>query len=119
MPVEDAVKVLDEDDEVNESYVLLREIKAYLDVGHDFFHPRIKIKIYISNVTPSAPFHFEVSHNVHTPKQAGPYYPSRTSFESKCEAIRQAISTTTSFIKDALRAGHEPSENWLVPNDDF
>lgn len=119
MSVEDAVEVLDEDDEVMESYVLLREIKAYLDVGHDSFHPRIKIKIYKSNVIPSAPFHFEVSHNVHTPEQASPYYPSRTSCESEREAIRQAISTTTSFIKGALRVGHEPSENWLVPNDDF
>ena len=119
MSVDSAIEVLDEDDEVMESYVLLREIKAYLDVGHGTFNPRIKIKIYKSSVIPRATYHFEVSHHVHTPEQAGPYHPSRTSCESEREAIRQAISTTTSFIKSALRVGHEPSESWLVSNDEF
>jgi hypothetical protein len=61
---------------------------------------------------------FEVSHHVHTPEQATPYHPSRTSAESEKEDIQQAISTT-SFIKSAIRAGHKPSDHWLVLNDGF
>jgi len=119
MSIDSVVDLLAENDEVAESYVLLREIKLFLDVGHDSFHPELRIKIYKSSVIAGTPYHFVVSHNAHTPEQAGPYYPSRTSYESEREAIRQAISTTTSFMKSAVRAGHEPSENWLVPNERF
>jgi hypothetical protein len=119
MSVDKIVEILGEHREVMESYVLLREIKLYLDVGHDHFHPRIRIKVYKSSVLPTAPYHFEVSHNVHTPEQAGPYFPSRTSAESEEEAISQAISTTTSFLKSAIRMGHEPSDSWLVQNMEF
>jgi len=119
MSVDSAIKVLDENNEVIESYVLLREIKAFLDVGHDSFNPKIAIKIYKSSVSPSATYHFDVSHHVHTPEQAGPYLPSRSSCESEREAIKQAIYTTTSFIKSALLVGHKPSETWLIPNDEF
>ena len=118
MSIDEVIKTLDEHQEVMESYVLLREMKLYLDVGHDHFHPCIRVKIFKSSVLDD-PYHFEVSHHAHTPEQAAPYYPSRTSAESESEAIRQAIYTTTSFIKSAIRAGHEPQDNWLVPTDDF
>ncbi len=119
MSVDKTVEFLNDNRELIESYVLLREMKLFLDVGHDHYHPRIRIKIYKSAVMPSAPFHFEVSHNVHTPEQAGPYFPSRTSAESEEEAISQAISTTTTFLKSAIRMGHEPADSWLVPNKEF
>lgn len=119
MSINEILEVLDNNDEVMESYVLLREIKTYLNIGHDFYHPQLKIKIYRSSVIPNTPYHFDVSHHSRTPDQAGPYHPSRTSFESESEAIHQAISTTTSFIKHALDAGHEPSDEWLIPNEDF
>lgn len=118
MSIDKVIETLDENDEIAESYVLLREMKLYLDVSNDF-HPCIKIKIYKSSSISGAPYHFEVSHHVHTPEQAGPYFPSRTFAESESEAIRQAIHTTTTFIKSAIRAGHEPQDNWLVPTDDF
>jgi hypothetical protein len=102
-----------------ESYVLSKEIKLFLDVGHDYYHPNIKIKIYKSTVLEREPYHFEVSHNVHTPNQATPYYPSHTSAQTEAEAISQAISTTTTFLKGALNEGLEPDDDWLVPNDRF
>ena len=46
MLIEKVIEHLDENREVIESYVLVREIKLYLDVGQDHFHPSIKIKIY-------------------------------------------------------------------------
>lgn len=119
MSVEKVVEMLAGESEVAESYVLLRELKIVLDVDQDHFHPTIRVKIYRSNVANGQPYHFEVSHHVHTPTQAGPYYPSRTFSESERDAIRQAISTTVSFLKTAIRAGHDPRESWLIQNKDF
>lgn len=119
MSIEQVFELLDKDDEVLESYILVREMKVLLRLGHPHFHPTIQIKIYRSNVVQSQPYHFEVSHYVHTPSQASPYMTSRTFAESEGEAIRRAISATTSFLKAAIREGKEPSESWLVPNEDF
>ena len=119
MKTEEVVDYLDSEDEVSEFYVLIREIKAYLDVGHDTFHPCIKIKIYRTRLNEMDLFHFEVSHHVHGPEQAGPYMTSRTTEESERAAIDRAISSTTSFIKSSIQAGHTPSDKWLVPNEFF
>ena len=119
MALDDVVELLDGNEEVSEGYVLVRELKLYLDLDHEFYSPRIRIKIWKSSVLPDYQYHFTVSHHVHTPLQATPYHPSRTSAESEAGAIREALSTTTSFLKSALREGHEPDDRWLVPNEDF
>ena len=119
MSIDAVLAELDGDESVIESYVLVRELRLVLEVGHDFFHPIVKIKVYRSNALPATPFHFNVSHYVHTPEQAAPYMTSRTSDDSEAAAIRRAISTTTSFLKMAIRNGHEPQESWLVANKDF
>ena len=106
MSLEDVIEQLDGNDDVLESYVLLREIKMYLDIGE--YQPLIKIKIYKSSVIDGNPYHFAVSHHVHTPEQMSPYFPSRTSFSSEREAINQAVSSTTRFFKDAFNKGHDP-----------
>lgn len=119
MSVEDTIDILDNNDEVLESYVLVSEMKIFLDIGYESYHPEIKVKIYKSSVMERMPYHFEVSHHAHTPEQAGPYHPSRTSASTESEAISEAISTTTSFLKGAISSGHEPSDGWLVPNGNF
>jgi hypothetical protein len=119
MSIEEVIEMLEDESVVDESYVLLRELKLVLNVSHDHFHPTIRVKIYQSNVINGQPYHFEVSHHVHTPTQAAPYYPSRTCSESEKGAIRQAISTTVSFLKAAIREGHEPKGSWLIENRDF
>lgn len=118
MNTDDVVQLLDESDEILESYVMIREIQAYLDVGYDNFHPVIRIKIWKSNAT-NAYYHFTVSHYVHTPLQAGPYMTSRASEDSEEAAIVSAISTTTSFLVSAISQEHEPEPSWLVPNESF
>jgi hypothetical protein len=117
MSLEDVIEQLDANDDVLESYVLLREIKMYLDIGE--YQPLIKIKIHKSSVIDGNPYHFAVSHHVHTPEQMSPYFPSRTSFSSEREAIDQAISSTTSFLKDAINKGHDPEDEWLIENENF
>ena len=117
MSIEEVIEQLGGHEEVLESYVLLREIKMYLDIGG--YQPLIKIKIYKSSVIEGNPYHFDVSHHVHTPEQMSPYYPSRTAFSSEREAIDQAISSTTNFLKDAINKGHDPENEWLIENENF
>ena len=117
MSLEDVIEQLGGHDEVLESCVLLREIKMYLDIGE--YQPQIKIKIYKSSVVDGNSYHFDVSHHVHTPEQMSPYFPSHTSFSSEREAIDQAISSTTSFLKDAINKGHDPENEWLIENENF
>ncbi|UXE62709.1 MAG: hypothetical protein KA717_08265 [Woronichinia naegeliana WA131] len=119
METDDVIALLDKHEYIAESYVLIRELKIFLNVGVNYFHPKIRIKIWKSNVMLKEPYHFTVSHNVRTPTQAAPYYPSITQAATESEAIRSAISATTKFLVSAIDGGHEPSDDWLVPNDDF
>ncbi len=119
MKIDEVIEQLERESEVAEFYVLVRELKLYLDVGHNQYHPRIGIKIYKTILHGSEMYSFDVSHHVHGPEQIGPYYPSRTTESDERSAIDQAISTTTSFIKSAISAGHEPSGKWLIANEDF
>ncbi len=118
MPIDEVIAILDKNEEVTESYVLIREIKLLLNVNYDHFHPSIKIKIFKSSAT-KPPYHFEVSHYVKNPTQASAYQTSRAYEDTEELAIKKAISTTTFYIKTAIAEGHEPSEDWLIPNDDF
>lgn len=117
MSLEDVIEQLDGHNEVLESYVLLREIKAYLNLGK--YQPQINIKIYKSSIIEGSPYHFEVSHHVHTPEQMSPYFPCCTSFSSEKEAIDQAIYSTTYYLKDAIDKGHDPEDEWLIVNENF
>lgn len=123
MSIDSVLKMLDNHHEVEESYVLVSEVKLYLNlgdnVGDNVFLPSIRIKTYKSNVNSNFPYWFDVSHHVHTPTQAGPYHPSHRCSESEEGAIQEAITATTTFIKAAIHAGYEPSESWLIPNEDF
>lgn len=113
------LKCVEENRRAIEGYVLLREIKVFLEVGHDHYHPRAKIRIWLGTAPEQYPYSFELSHHVHTPQQAGPYHPSRVNFESEEEAINSAITALTSFLVGAISAGEEPADDWLVPNEDF
>ena len=119
MSDDEMLELLANERAVGESYVLLRELKLYLEIGHESFHPCIRVKLWKSRALPEYPYHYTVSHYVHTPVQAGPYHPSCTEFASEAEAIRAAISNTIAFLQPGIREGHEPEDRWLVPNDDF
>lgn len=103
---------------IAESYVLIRQVKVFIETGTAFM-PELGIKIWKSNVLPRDPYHFELSHHVHTPTQATPYYPSRTGAETEIQAINMAIDAFTSFLITAIEAGHTPVDEWLVPNEDY
>jgi len=119
METDEVIALLDAHKYVGTSHVLIRELKIYLNLEVNHFNPCIRIKIWKSSVNSREPYHFTVSHDVRTPMQAGPYYPSRTQAATESEAIHQAILSTNYYLVGAINQGHEPSDSWLIPNDDF
>lgn len=54
------------------------------------------------------------SHAIHTPTQAGPYWPGRSFDEDPTYAMHRAIDSIVDYYHEAVRAGHTPSASWLV-----
>jgi hypothetical protein len=59
---------------------------------------------------------YERSHDTHTPTQIGPYNSSRLFWDDPPYALHNAISGITEYYRQAVSAGHAPSETWLVEN---
>jgi len=56
---------------------------------------------------------FRVSHAIHTPIQQEAYRTSRPFADYWAYALHLAISGLTDYYKQAVAAGHTPSEDWL------
>ncbi|OUL23823.1 hypothetical protein BV378_20635 [Nostoc sp. RF31YmG] len=100
---------------IEEAYILVNELKVYLNCKNDF-HPSVTIKVYKNTFSEQQPYTFKLSHYVKTPSQAGVYIPSITSYDSEILAISQAIKSLTTYINSAIAEGHKPSDDWLIPN---
>ena len=57
---------------------------------------------------------FFVSHAIHTPLQMGPYRTSLPFGDDPPYALHQAVTGLTMYYRQAVDAGHQPSEEWLV-----
>lgn len=117
--IEYILSKLDSNNEVSESYILIRELSIYISTLNLDFSPKVKIKIYQSNALPHSPYRFDVSHHVHTPLQMDPYHPSNVHSDTEISAIELAISSTASFINSAIYKGYEPDDSWMVKNKYF
>jgi hypothetical protein len=58
---------------------------------------------------------FEISHGIHTPVQAGPYWTSRPFAETAVDAMRDAIRSIEIYYNEAVSKGFKPDDSWLVP----
>ncbi|MBY0280000.1 hypothetical protein K2Z84_32085 [Candidatus Binatia bacterium] len=63
--------------------------------------------------------HFEQSHFIHAPTQAGPYMTSRPWNDNEDAALNQAVMFFEMHYHEAVEKGHIPDESWLVANDAF
>jgi hypothetical protein len=59
---------------------------------------------------------YERSHDIETPTQIGPYSASHVFWDDPPNALYNAISGITEYYRQAVIAGHAPSETWLVTN---
>ena len=57
---------------------------------------------------------FQASHAIKTPLQIGPYHTSLPFDDSPAFALHRALDGLTSYYRQAVDAGHKPSEDWLV-----
>lgn len=100
--------------------------ELYTLIGQYSFHVEgmagleIRVKVWLSDVSYGGDrYSYTISHNVHTPTQMGPYYPSAPFATSEKAAVERAIRDTLTFYLGAKKQGHEPSTDWFVPNEDF
>lgn len=89
------------------------------DQGYSFWLKGIPIEIQIIlSVNPAmGGFNFYLSHFIHTPKQIGPYHPSRPWGDNQAYALHLAATAITQHYRDAIKAGFASSAKWLVPNE--
>lgn len=89
------------------------------DYGYSFWLIGIptEIQVVLSINPARGGYNFHLSHFIHTPKQIGPYRPSRPWGDDEAYALRLAITAITQHYKDAVNAGLAPSKSWLVKNE--
>jgi hypothetical protein len=64
----------------------------------------------------SGKFVVEQSHFIKTPEQGDPYGLVEKPFDDEAYALHMTVASLTDYYKTAVKQGHEPSSNWLVPN---
>lgn len=72
------------------------------------------VSVQVSRLPDSNEAVYHRSHAINTPTQAGPYHQSRPYWDSVPYALHQAISSLTQYYDEAVKAGHDPQESWLV-----
>lgn len=98
---DDLITVLDRNDDIGSYSIRVGSLQTmvHIDLGRLLTSNHVK---------------FQVSHAIHTPTQAGPYRSSRFIEDDAAYALHRAIDGLTSYYRDAVKAGHEPQESWLV-----
>jgi len=58
--------------------------------------------------------HYKISHAIHTPVQIGPYKTSLAFSDYWAAALDKAVTGITVHFREAVEAGYDPKESWLV-----
>jgi hypothetical protein len=104
---------------VYEAHILVRELNCFLEIGHGSYRPNVKVKVYLTNNDLENPYQIDVSHFAHTPTQASAYVPTSTNFPDEFFGINITLGHVRRYFKSAIEEGYEPSDDWLVRNEDF
>lgn len=98
---QDLITVIKRDDDLGRFVIRLGDLKT-------------RITIRLCRFMSSEKTTFEVSHVIHTPTQVDAYRTSLPIAGDPAHALDRAVSGLTSYYKDAVNAGYEPCEGWLV-----
>jgi len=87
--------------------------------GYSFWLKGIptEIQVVLSVNPASGGYNFHLSHFIYTPKQIGPYQPSRPWGDYEAYALHLAVIAITQYYRDAINAGLAPSSAWLIANE--
>lgn len=88
------------------------------DQGYSFWLKKIPTEIsVVLSINPSrGGYNFHLSHYIHTPKQIGPYRPSRPWGDDAAYALHLAVTAITQHYRDAVNDGRVPNSSWLIKN---
>ena len=95
------IEVTDRHDEIGSFGIKIRGLET---------HVSIELGRYRSEETTK----YRLSHAIHTPMQAGPYWTSNPTDANWEWALHRAIDNLLSFYKKAVDEGYTPAEKWLV-----
>lgn len=63
--------------------------------------------------------YFEQSHFIQTPDQTSSDATPLKSDKNEAYALTHAVEALTHPYEAAVAQGHQPSDSWLIPNEDF
>ena len=100
---DEAITVVDRHDGMGSFFIKVGSLETpvHIELGRFLADDRVKV---------------DVSHSIHTPMQIGPYRTSKPWDDDAPYALHRAIEGLTSYYNQAVAAGHEPQEDWLVKN---
>lgn len=64
-------------------------------------------------------FEVEQSHYLQTPGMALPAMPDSSHYDSQSAALDEVLGQFSTTWQAAVKAGHSPDADWLLPNRDF
>ena len=102
------------------SHKALRDTKIFVrEVSFRLGDLRPKIRIRLFRYPGDKEIYFEQSHFIQSPEQTSSVVPPLKSDNNEAYALTHAVETLTLSYEAALASGHEPSEEWLILNDDY
>ena len=102
------------------SHKVLRDIKIFVrEVSFRLGDLAPKIRIRLFRYPGDKEIYFEQSHFLQTPEQKSPVVPPLKSDNNEAYALTHAVETLILSYEAAVASGHEPSEEWLIPNPDY
>lgn len=88
------------------------------DRGYSFWLKKVSTEIQVVlSINPlRGGYNFYISHFIHTPKQIGPYHPSRPWGDDAAYALHLAVTTITQYYREAIKFSEAPSSECLIVN---
>ena len=102
------------------SHKALKDIKIFVrEVSFRLGDLTPKIRIRLFRYPGDKEIYFDQSHFLQTPDQTSPVIPPLKSDNNEAYALNHAVETLILSYEAAVALGHELSEKWLIPNDDY
>ncbi len=98
----------------------LNDAKIYVqEVCFRLGHIAPKIRVRLFRYPGDKEIYFEQSHFIKIPGQQNDHLPSMKSDSNEAYALTHAVEGFTHPYKYAVEQGNEPSDGWLIVNEDF
>jgi len=108
------IKILQEEG-ILEAYKTVGEYRILLDVGFGDASQTVWFRV---NENSDGRYSCDQSHGIQTPIQGDPYWSDAISDTAE-EALAGAVKAMLMYYNGAKKQGHEPSEDWFVPDQDY